>query len=40
MPIDLDAVTAVDTHVHVEDDGHGLGPGQLGGSSMIAEIGQ
>ncbi len=23
MPIDLDAVTAIDTHVHVEDDGHG-----------------
>ena len=23
MPVDLDAVTAIDTHVHVEDDGHG-----------------
>ena len=23
MPINLDAVTAIDTHVHVEDDGHG-----------------
>jgi uncharacterized protein len=23
MPIDLDAVTAIDTHVHVEADGHG-----------------
>jgi len=23
MPIDLDAVTAIDIHVHVEDDGHG-----------------
>ncbi len=23
MPIDLDAITAIDTHVHVESDGHG-----------------